>query len=303
MCITPLSALLTPASTSGDPRAKPQQHTATKEILLKNFSRPLQSVALSPNYPVDKLYLTGGLSTNLILSQHDKPGSKLTSSTVSSSSSGGSSGWGLPISWGGNGDGNNGGKDVILASGEGAVSLIRFSRETSRYVAWGCETGVKIMRSHIFLPGEKERFVKEGGLGSGGKSEWKRICAIERPDSISEEMVGVIKPRVEWIDRRELSKDPDTDDDEGSGNAITAGVDRPGWEGGKEKLVVGWGGTVWVMNVFSGEGVTDESRHWGWGEIVNMYVQCNSSKIRPLANLRFRLQFTDRLHNLRSFVI
>lgn len=156
---------------------------------------------------------------------------------------------------------------MILASGEGAISLIRFSRETPRYVAWACESGVKIMRSHIFLPGEKERLVKDGGLGSSGKSEWRRICAIERPDSVSDEMAGVIKARVEWIDRRELSKDAE---EEENPKVVTTGVDRPGWEGGKERLVVGWGGTVWVMNVFSGEGVIDESRQCGWGEIVNM---------------------------------
>lgn len=232
------------------------------------------SVALSPNYAVDKVYLTGGLSSNLILSQHDKPGSKLTSSTVTSSgASSGGGGWGLPlpplplpIPWGGNGDE---GKDVILASGEGAVSLIRFSRETTRYVAWACESGVKIMRSHIFLPGEKERLVKDGGLGTGGKNEWKRICAIERPESVSEEMVGIIKARIEWIDRRELSKDPE--DMEGEKEVIPD-TEKPGWEGGKERLVVGWGGTVWVVNIFSGEGVADESRQWGWGEIVNMFV-------------------------------
>ena len=234
------------------------------------------SIALSPNYAVDKLYLTGGLSSNLILSQYDKPGSKLTSSTVASSgASSGGSGWGLPlplplpipsIPWGGSGDE---GKDVILASGEGAVSLIKFSRETPRYVAWACESGVKIMRSHIFLPGEKERFVREGGLGTGVKSEWKRISAIERPESVSEEMVGVIKARVEWIDRRELSKDPEDVDGEKEAPPVT---EKHGWEGGKERLVVGWGGTVWVMNVFSGEGVADESRQWGWGEIINMLV-------------------------------
>ncbi|KAF8423903.1 hypothetical protein EV426DRAFT_711139 [Tirmania nivea] len=264
ICITPLSALLPPPS---DPRSKPQ--TSTKEILLKNFSRPLLSVALSPNYAVDKSYLTGGLSSNLILSQYDKPGSKLTSSTVTSSDRGGHGGWGLPlpIPWGSNGDE---GKDVILASGEGAISLIRFSRETPRYVAWACESGVKIMRSHIFLPGEKERLVKDGGLGSSGKGDWKRICAIERPESVSEEMAGVIKARVEWIDRRELSKDPEEVDREMKIAPATTGVDRPGWEGGNEKLVIGWGGTVWVVNVFSGEGVIDESKQWGWGEIVNI---------------------------------
>lgn len=220
---------------------------------------------------MDKTYLTGGLSSNLILSQYDKPGSKLTSSTVTTSDRG-NGGWGLPlpIPWGSSGDE---GKDVILASGEGAISLIRFSRETPRYVAWACESGMKIMRSHIFLPGEKERLVKEGGLGSSGKNDWKRICAIERPDSVSEEMAGVIKARVEWIDRRELSKDPDEVGEEIIATSATTGVDRPGWEGGKERLVVGWGGTVWVMNVFSGEGVVDESRQWGWGEIVNMYVR------------------------------
>ncbi|KAF8468805.1 hypothetical protein BDZ91DRAFT_678985 [Kalaharituber pfeilii] len=271
VCITPLSALLTPPSAGQDPRGRPQQHTSTKEILLKNFSRPLLSVALSPNYASDKLYLTGGLSTNLILSQHDKPGSKLTSSTVTSSGSGGG-GWGLPIPaipWGVTGEGNAG-KDVILASGEGPISLIKFSRESPRYVAWACESGVKIMRSHILLHGEKDRIAKEGASGAASKHEWKRICAIERPESVSEEMAGVIKARVEWIDRRELGKDPEELTGGGGEPIDETGINRPGWDGGKERLVVGWGGTVWVMNVYSGEGAVDESRLWGWGEIVNI---------------------------------
>ena len=44
---------------------------------------------------------------------------------------------------------------------------------------------------------------------------------------------------------------------------------QPGWEGGKRRLLVGWGDTVWVMNIYSGNGGRDESRKWGWGEIVN----------------------------------
>ncbi|KAI5790592.1 hypothetical protein DFH27DRAFT_570591 [Peziza echinospora] len=267
VCITPLSALLPPPGS--DPRHKSQAApTATREILLKNFSRPLLTVALSPNYGIDKTYLTGGLSTNLILSQHDKPGSKLTSSTVSSSGNGnGGGGWGIgiPIPWGGGGDGGNSGKDVILASGEGAVSIVKFSKESARYVAWACESGIKIMRSHIFLPGEKDRFAKDTISGTPVKSEWKRICAIERPETVSEEMAGVIKARIEWVDRRELRED----DDEGQAPA-PATAEKVGWEGGKEKLVIGWGSTVWVMNISSGEGAIDDSRRWGWGEILNI---------------------------------
>lgn len=286
VCITPLSALL-PVNTG--PGANP--HTSTKDILLKNFSRPLLSVALSPTYGVDKVYLTGGLSSKLILSQHDKPGTKLTSSTVITSGTTSGSGWGLPglpipgIHWGSNGEE---GKDVILASGEGTVSLIRFSRETPRYIAWACEAGVKIMRSHIFLPGEKERLVNSGGHTSGAKCQWKRISAIERPDSVSEEMVGVIKARVEWVDGRELSKDLEETGSDVQVNPVTTPENQPGWEGGKERLLVGWGDTVWVMNIYSGEGVRDESRKWGWGEIVNKYVELHNlyghGQLRPMFN-------------------
>ena len=174
--------------------------------------------------------------------------------------------------WGGNADSGSG-KDVILATGEGAVSVIRWSKESLRYVAWGCETGIKIMRSHIFLPGEKERLARDLGAINNGKSEWKRICTVERPDSVSEEMAGVIRARIEWVDRRELSEDDEN-------TKAQTELERPGWEGGVEKVVIGWGATVWVMNIYSGDGAVEGGNMWGWGEIVHMYVR--SSLVLPV---------------------
>lgn len=251
------------------------------------------AVALSPNFRTDRTFLSGGLAGNLILSVAPPAGG------------------GGGMAWIGLGGGS--GKDTILHSGEGPISAISWSKESPRFVAWTNEHGIKIMRSHIIPPEIKRETLEEGtvpgngnGSGSGngnipgiglitgypgvtswipglgvsgrpvGEVAWKRISAIERPESIPEELASVYKPRLEWIDRRNLTEDdPDshtaTTADDVSPTAVkgkpSLGTD---W-GQKEKLVVGWGGTIWVVDIFAGDGSGEEGENRaGWAEIVHM---------------------------------
>lgn len=195
--------------------------------------------------------------------------------------------------------GGSSGKDTVLHSGEGAISAISWSKESPRFVAWTNEQGIKIMRSHIVPPEVKKEEVIEGseggpsigvnpglaswipGLGVGGRpvgeTTWKRISAIERPESIPEELATVHKPRLEWIDRRNLSEDdPDgrtlTTADDVSPTAVKGKPSMGTDWGQREKLLVGWGGTIWVMDVFAGDGTGEEEKRAGWAEIVHMWV-------------------------------
>lgn len=258
---------------------------AKSEIILKNFKRPIMAVALSPNFRSDRTFLSGGLAGNLILSVAPPAGG------------------GGVMAWTGLVGGS--GKDTILHSGQGAISAIAWSRESPRFVAWTNEHGIKIMRSHIIPPEIRKEALEEtdaagngNGNGSGllmgypgvtswipglgvsgrpvGEVAWKRISAIERPESIPEEMASVYKPRLEWVDRRNLTEDdPEghtvTTADDVSPTAVkgkpSLGTD---W-GQKEKLVVGWGGTIWVVDVFAGDGSGEEGENRaGWAEIVHM---------------------------------
>ncbi|KAF8539263.1 hypothetical protein BDD12DRAFT_838933 [Trichophaea hybrida] len=229
------------------------------EITLKNFKRPVLAVALSPNFRADRTFLSGGLAGNLVLS-------------VAPTSSGSGGGW-MTL-------GMSGAKDAILHSGEGTISAIAWSKESPRYVAWANEQGIKIMRSHIIPPTLQKQATEDiagnpgmagwiPGFGSGGKSAsevaWKRISAIERPESITEEIASLYKPRLEWTDRRSLLTSE-------SGDAATGGtlnVKDVDW-GDKEKLLVGWGGTVWVIDVFPGSEQTGVENNIGWAQITHI---------------------------------
>ncbi|CAZ84052.1 unnamed protein product [Tuber melanosporum] len=237
VCIVPLL----PANPGNNSSAAPYSKS---EITFKNFKRPIQSVALSPNFRTDRTFISGGLAGNLILSVAPPAGG------------------GGGMAWMGLGGGS--GKDTVLHSGEGAISAISWSKESPRFVAWTNEQGIKIMRSHIVPPEIKKEEIA-----------WKRISAIERPESIPEELAAVHKPRLEWIDRRNLSED-DVDGrtlstaDDISPTAVkgkpSIGTD---W-GQREKLLVGWGGTIWVMDVFAGDGTGEEEKRAGWAEIVHI---------------------------------
>lgn len=251
VCVVPLLPAAAPAhgqSSTNIPYSK-------AEVIAKNFKRPIQAVALSPNFRADRMFLSGGLAGNLVLSVVP---------------TGGSGNW-MTLGLGG-------AKDTILHSGEGTISAIAWSKESPRYIAWTNEQGIKIMRSHIVPPSAQKQGSEElagnpgltgwiPGLGSGGRPAgevaWKRISAIERPESVPEELAALHRPRLEWIDRRTLlTSEPR---DETAGSLTLKDID---WSD-KEKLVVGWSGTVWVIDVM--EGNTEPGNEYGWAQITHIF--------------------------------
>lgn len=226
-----------------------------KDVQLRNFARPVQAVAVSPEYKSDKTYVSGGTAGNLVLTVGGRSGTSSTSST-SGSVAAAASGWLGTIGLGG-----DNGKDTILHSGEGTISTIKWSL-SGRYVVWVNEHGIKIMRSHIDLASEDS------------DSAWKRIAHVDRPhDAAWEDMAGVWKPRAEWIDEKSLQTDED-----GLNPAIIPAVSKLRRETGlgkpkNEKLVIGWGSTIWIINVLpGGMGVGRHAgeRSVGRAEIVKM---------------------------------
>lgn len=212
------------------------------------------SVALSPNFYNDRTFLSGGLAGSLVLSQNDRPGSRLVSNLANVTNA-------TPASWLGSAlgglTGGSAGKDVVLHGGDGAVSSITWSRESARFVAWGTEMGIKIMRSHMFDSIELDILRGAGVAAAERVGAWKRICSLDRPESIPEDLSGVYKPKIEWVDRRTL-----VEGEEGQ---------HVGWEISKERVVIGWGPHVWVLNVTGvSKDTADLESKWGYAETVNM---------------------------------
>lgn len=238
-----------------------QSLTDPKDVQLRNFGRPLQAVALSPEYKSDRSYLSGGLAGNLVLTVGGRAGKSSTSTTaggVTASASGWLGSIGLSA---------NPGKDQILHSGEGAISTIKFSL-SGRYVVWVNEQGIKIMRSNLHLGSN------ESELG------WKRINHIDHPNRPGwDEMAGIWKAHVEWIDEAGLESDDEYRTINGSSEKLQ---DPPDLQRLKalqhsrraEKLVVGWSGTIWIINVHpteTGVGKEVSQRKTAHAEIVTMY--------------------------------
>ncbi|EWC48223.1 hypothetical protein DRE_02327 [Drechslerella stenobrocha 248] len=238
-----------------------------KDVSRTNFSRPVSAIALSPTFKHDRLFLSGGRAGNLILS-------RATPNTTSAASVGPQTGSWLP--WGG------GTKDTVLHSGEGPISAISWSRVSPRFVVWANEIGIKIMRSHI-TTFKGDRIDRAG--------EWRRISAIERPEEVPEEMAASWKVRMEWIDLETLEKRAEEiENEEGKGKGhllkkkkIVGHKVKRG--GGKERLLIGWGPVIWVVDVYGGDGFvvqatpsvkgkasteSNEGRAWGWAEIVHV---------------------------------
>ncbi|GAM89313.1 hypothetical protein ANO11243_073500 [Dothideomycetidae sp. 11243] len=201
------------------------------DVTLRNFARPVQAVALSPEYKYDRTYLSGGLAGNLILTVGGKAG--VSSEANTNSAAAAAQGW-----LGSIGLGSNTGKDTILHSGEGSIASVKFSR-TGKFVAWINEHGIKIMRSHMKLDSADLGFA------------WKRIAHVDRPGrDIWQEMAAVWKGRMEWIGDKGLEQDDgpakSTNGPDQTPSKGTAHKRRP------EKLVVGWGDTAWVLHVHVG---------------------------------------------------
>lgn len=226
---------------------------------LRNFARPVQAVAVSPDHKNDRTYLSGGLAGNLVLTVGGKAGTSSTSTTTGTAAAA-ASGWLGTI-----GLGSNTGKDTVLHSGEGAISTIKWSL-SGKYVVWVNEKGVKIMRSNMHLE------------SADAEAAWKRIGHVDRPDDNGwEEMAGVWKARVEWIDEQNLETDEDDGIRESASSVATKKLRQQSSRSHKriEKLLVGWGETIWIINIHpGGVGVGKHvgERSVGRAEIIKMFV-------------------------------
>ncbi|KAL8951405.1 MAG: hypothetical protein Q9222_002626 [Ikaeria aurantiellina] len=213
--------------------------TDPKDVTLRSFGRPVQGVALSPDYKSDHSYLSGGLAGKLILTVGGRTGTSSTSNAGAGAAAT-ASGW-----LGAIGLGSSAGKDTILHSGEGAIRTIQWSL-SGKYVVWFNEKGIKLMRSNLHLEAEDS------------ENAWKRISHIDYPNrEIWQDMVGVWKPRAKWIDESGLEADEnDTNQVNGLQEKPHAG-DSSGTSFAKpttrrkrsEKLIVGWGDTIWIIDV------------------------------------------------------
>lgn len=205
-----------------------------KDVSLRNFARPVQAVALSPDYKNDRTYLSGGTAGSLVLTV-SPPQGRSTSTTVGTAAAA-ASGW-----LGSMGLGTNTGKDTVLHSGEGTISTIKWSL-SGKYVVWLNEHGIKIMRSKLHLE------------SADAEDAWKRIGHIDRPQTDEwEEMAGVWKGRAEWIDEQAIETDEEVKASAPIATSEAAVAKKPTKHGKTfERLLVGWGGTIWIIHVHSG---------------------------------------------------
>ncbi|CAG8269873.1 unnamed protein product [Penicillium salamii] len=223
-----------------------------KDVMLRNFGRPVQSVALSPDYKNDRSFLSGGRAGELILTTGGRVGATSNSTTMGGAAA-------TASSWlGSMGLASNSGKDTVIHSGEGAISTIRWSL-SGNYVAWVNEEGIKIMRSNLHLDSSETEFA------------WKRISHIDRPNRPGwDEMSSVWKARAEWIDQSSLDNHDNLNPEDG--------IESPGVKSTLsnekvEKLVVGWGGTVWVIDVYPERASkSSKGEKLGSAEVVTMQV-------------------------------
>ena len=229
-----------------------------KDVQLRNFARPVQAISLSPEYKTDRTYLSGGLAGQLILTVGGGTGrsTSTTTGTVAATASGWLGSVGLSSSTG---------KDTILHSGEGTVSAIKWSL-SGRFVVWLNEHGIKIMRSHLQLE------------SADSDDAWKRVGHIDHPQTSEwETMAGVWKGRLEWIDEQAMSAEGATQESSAA-SGLMAAFEKPKQQASLsrkkiERLLVGWGETIWIIHMHSGSGSTGEparEKSLGHAEIVKM---------------------------------
>ena len=208
-----------------------------RDVQLRNFGRPVQAVALSPDYKSYRTYLSGGKAGSLVLTIGGAAGKSTNAATTGAAAA--ASGW-----LGSIGIGSNTGTDKTLHSGEGTISTIKWSL-SGKYVLWVNEQGIKIMRSHLHLESADSGF------------EWKRMGHIDRPNRPGwEEMAGVWRARAEWIDRDnlesedgsalDLHKSPQSN---GRAEGLLKNLSK---KNRPEEVLVGWGGTVWILHIHAG---------------------------------------------------
>ena len=90
-----------------------------KDVQLRNFGRPVQAVALSPEYKADRNFLSGGQAGSLILTHGGQAGKSANATTTGAAAA--ASGWLGQI-----GLGTDTGTDKVLHSGEGIISTIKW---------------------------------------------------------------------------------------------------------------------------------------------------------------------------------
>ena len=229
-----------------------------KDVQLRNFGRPVQAVALSPEYKSDRAYLSGGQAGNLILTIGGQAGRSANATTTSTAAA--ASGW-----LGSIGLGTNTGTDKVLHSGEGIIGTIKWSL-SGRYVLWVNEQGIKVMRSNLHLESADAGF------------EWKRMSHRDKPNRDGwDEMAGVWKARAEWVDRDnlEIEEEPTTVALKPEvTNGKPSGLSKKATKWNKhEEVVVGWGDTVWLFRVYPGgvgTGKEAGERKIGRVEVITM---------------------------------
>ncbi|KAI8627198.1 hypothetical protein F5Y19DRAFT_182450 [Xylariaceae sp. FL1651] len=246
------------ATSSMDGLVRVQSLIDLKDCQLRNFARPVQAVAVSPEYRSDRTYLSGGRAGNLVLTV-GAPQGRSTSTTVGTAAAA-ASGW-----LGSMGLSTNTGRDTILHSGEGAISTIKWSL-SGRYVVWLNEHGIKVMRTKMHLE------------SSDAEDAWKRIGHIDRPQTDEwEEMAGFWEGRAEWIDDQGMGGDDETKE----GNLPTAlspaasklSHQAQSFDKNIERLLVGWGGTIWIIHIHPGNAGSTKNetqRSVGRAEIVKI---------------------------------
>ena len=245
--------------------------TDPKDVQLRNFGRPVQAVALSPDFKTDRSYLSGGLAGSLVLTVGGRSGTSSTSTTTGGAAAQ-ASGW-----LGSIGLGTSTGRDQVLHSGEGSISTIKWSL-SGKYVVWVNEQGIKIMRTNLHLESGETKFA------------WKRISHTDHPKRPDwDEKAGIWTAHVDWIDEAGLESDDGYSTTNGSAEKFQ---DPPDIERLKavqksrrvEKLVVGWSGTIWIINVHPGAaGVGKEvgEKKIGRAEVATMYVYARVPSPEP----------------------
>lgn len=245
------------ATSSMDGNICVQSLVDVKDVQLRNFARPVQAVALSPEYKSDRTYLSGGLAGQLVLTV-GAPNGRSTAMTVGATAQ--------AAGWLGSMVGAGTGKDTILHSGEGTINTIKWSL-SGRYVVWLNEHGIKVMRTKLHLD------------HADAEDAWKRIGHIDRPQTDEwETMASVWKGRVEWID--EQAVEPDEASPSHHEPALSPAAESLKQQQVKtnkkiERLMVGWGGTIWIIHVHPGGVGTGKNvgeRSAGRAEIVKMWV-------------------------------
>ncbi|KAK0932673.1 Vacuolar protein sorting-associated protein 41 [Friedmanniomyces endolithicus] len=233
-----------------------------KDVLLRNFARPINAVALSPDYRNDRHYLSGGLAGQLVLTVGGQAGVSADANT-NSGLAGASSGWLSTLTGGLAGE--SVGKDTVLHAGEGSIATIKWSA-SGRWVVWVNEEGIKIMRSHLRLDSE------------ASEDAWKRIAHASKPNKTSwTGMAAVWKARCEWVNDKTLEEDvvgAEESREAVNGTKVNGNGTVKSTASGKrakqvEKLVVGWGDTAWLLHVYEGGTSHNGQRQVGSADIIH----------------------------------